>query len=265
MTVKRKSISKKMRFEAFKRDSFKCQYCGKSSPGVILHADHINPVYEGGKNELTNLITSCEDCNFGKGKRKLSDTTTVEKQKAQLDDLNERRLQLEMMMKWREGLSDISETKLNYALEKWRELVIGYTINEHGIKTIKQYIKKYSIENILDAIELSTEQFLELDKDGSYTPDSVAKAFTYIGKICSSKKRDEEKPYLKDLYYVRGILKNRLSYIDLPKAFRLLESSYLLGATVDSLKAMAKDVSNWSSFREATESFISEQEQKRSR
>lgn len=29
MTEKRKAISKKTRFEVFKRDGFKCQYCGK--------------------------------------------------------------------------------------------------------------------------------------------------------------------------------------------------------------------------------------------
>ncbi len=35
----RKSISKKIRFEIFKRDAFSCQYCGKSAPDVILHID----------------------------------------------------------------------------------------------------------------------------------------------------------------------------------------------------------------------------------
>jgi len=30
--AKRKSLSKKVRFEVFKRDSFQCQYCGASAP-----------------------------------------------------------------------------------------------------------------------------------------------------------------------------------------------------------------------------------------
>ena len=37
---KRKSISKKARFEVFKRDSFTCQYCGRTAPDVVLHLDH---------------------------------------------------------------------------------------------------------------------------------------------------------------------------------------------------------------------------------
>lgn len=64
---KRKAISKRTRFEVFKRDGFKCQYCGSAPPQVILHVDHIKPVKEGGKNNVDNLITSCQPCNLGKG------------------------------------------------------------------------------------------------------------------------------------------------------------------------------------------------------
>ena len=39
----RKVISKRVRFEVFKRDNFKCQYCGSEAPRVVLHVDHINP------------------------------------------------------------------------------------------------------------------------------------------------------------------------------------------------------------------------------
>ena len=64
--AKRKKLGKKIRFEVFKRDSFTCQYCGQSAPQVILEVDHIVPVSKGGDDELTNLITSCRDCNRGK-------------------------------------------------------------------------------------------------------------------------------------------------------------------------------------------------------
>jgi len=256
MVAKRKAIPKKMRFEVFKRDSFKCQYCGKSAPDVILHADHINPVFEGGKNTLTNLITSCEACNLGKGKRKLDNSTAVEKQKAQLDELNERRVQLEMMMKWREGLSDIEETKFMYAKERWDELAKPYTFNELGEKNLRKTIKKFPLEIVLDSIEIACSQYLEPIGDGKCTELSAQIAMGYIGKICLTKQRDQEKPYLKDLYYIRGILKNRLSYIDLPKSFSLLEEAYNHGASIDSLKVMAKDVKNWSMFRNAIEDFI---------
>lgn len=63
----RKPISKSMRFEIFKRDGFTCQYCGQRPPAVVLACDHIHPVAEGGQNVIENLITSCSDCNIGKG------------------------------------------------------------------------------------------------------------------------------------------------------------------------------------------------------
>ncbi len=68
----RKSLSKKTRFEIFKRDNFTCQYCGKQPPDIVLVVDHIEPVVEGGDNDTLNLVTSCEACNQGKGGRKLN-------------------------------------------------------------------------------------------------------------------------------------------------------------------------------------------------
>ena len=68
----RVAISKRVRFEVFKRDSFSCQYCGSMPPKVPLEVDHIVPVSKGGKNDLANLITACFDCNRGKSKVELS-------------------------------------------------------------------------------------------------------------------------------------------------------------------------------------------------
>ena len=63
----RKPISKRTRFEVFKRDKFTCQYCGMAAPYVTLHVDHIVPVAHGGTNDMENLVTSCMSCNLGKG------------------------------------------------------------------------------------------------------------------------------------------------------------------------------------------------------
>lgn len=59
----------KLRFNVFKRDSFTCQYCGRSviSDKIKLHVDHVKSKKRGGENTFDNLITSCEDCNLGKG------------------------------------------------------------------------------------------------------------------------------------------------------------------------------------------------------
>jgi predicted chitinase len=46
----RQPLSKRIRFEVFKRDSFKCQYCGAVAPDVLLNVDHVRPVAGGGGN-----------------------------------------------------------------------------------------------------------------------------------------------------------------------------------------------------------------------
>lgn len=70
---KRNPITLKIRFDIFKRDAFTCQYCGATPPNSVLELDHINPVCLGGNDESVNLITSCFDCNRGKGGRPLTD------------------------------------------------------------------------------------------------------------------------------------------------------------------------------------------------
>lgn len=80
--AKRKAISKRVRFNIFKRDRFTCQYCGAHPPGVLLHIDHIHPVAEGGTNDDDNLITACEPCNLGKGAGLLTDIPQTLAEKA---------------------------------------------------------------------------------------------------------------------------------------------------------------------------------------
>ena len=44
----------------FRRDGFKCAYCGSKKQ---LSLDHIIPKSKGGEDSWTNLVTCCFDCN----------------------------------------------------------------------------------------------------------------------------------------------------------------------------------------------------------
>jgi hypothetical protein len=72
-SVKRRTArdpSLRLRFRVLLRDNFSCCGCGKSpatSPGTILHVDHIVPWSKGGETILENLRTLCSKCNLGKG------------------------------------------------------------------------------------------------------------------------------------------------------------------------------------------------------
>ena len=54
---------KKIRDFIFKRDKFKCLKCGSK---CNLTIDHIEPIFTGGENKLSNLQTLCKSCNSSK-------------------------------------------------------------------------------------------------------------------------------------------------------------------------------------------------------
>jgi hypothetical protein len=60
-------ISARLRFEILRRDSYRCQLCGRAqSDGVRLHIDHKVAVAKGGSTSEENLWVLCEPCNLGK-------------------------------------------------------------------------------------------------------------------------------------------------------------------------------------------------------
>ena len=242
----RKALSKKTRFEVFKRDSFKCQYCGRSAPEVVLHVDHIKPVKEGGDNELFNLVTACFDCNSGKGARKLSDTGEIEKQKEELDALNERREQIEMMMQWREGLKTVHETEITALCDTFKDTT-GFSFTDAGKKELSKVVKKYSFLEVFNAIE-NCESFDPKKGD----------VIKYISTICYAEREKKEKPWISELYYVRGILRNRIRdyYRHSFTALDDLEGLYKRGATIAQLKGAAAKSDRWDYFISDVEALL---------
>jgi len=60
------SVRPRDRFLTFRRDSFKCQYCGRTPPEITLECDHVVARANGGSDDVGNLITACRECNIGK-------------------------------------------------------------------------------------------------------------------------------------------------------------------------------------------------------
>lgn len=60
------AISKRLRYEVFRRDNHACRYCGATAPDAKLTIDHVIPVTLGGTDEPANLVTACTECNTGK-------------------------------------------------------------------------------------------------------------------------------------------------------------------------------------------------------
>lgn len=189
----RKPIPKRTRFEVFKRDKFTCQYCGRKSPEVTLEVDHIKPVAEGGTNDILNLITACFDCNRGKSKIRLDDSTEIQKQQRQLELLAERREQLAMMLEWRRELSNTDDEVavgiLNYLFEKYgTSLTDDKKARSEAIRFVKNsWMNYFGTEEILDAIDTASKQY-----------GYATMALRRVGGICYNKrnglKANQRKP-----------------------------------------------------------------------
>lgn len=200
--AERKYISKKLRFEVFKRDNFTCQYCGRMAPDVILQVDHIKPVKEGGTNDILNLVTSCVDCNLGKGAKLLSDDSAVKKQQTQLKLLGEKREQLEMVLQWKNELLQMQDKEVN-TIVQYVEDKTKILFNPAGKEFIRKIIKKYGFSEAYDSTVIAVSNYFT-------SPDSESfnRAVEYIDRICANRLQQKENPMLIHINYIIKIIKN---------------------------------------------------------
>lgn len=255
----RKPISKTLRFEVFKRDSFTCQYCGAKSPDVVLEVDHISPVAGGGTNDILNLVTACKDCNSGKRDRKLTENQALDKQRAQLEELNERREQLEMMIQWRDELNGMDDRCVETINDRLAERT-GWQMSDSGQQEMRRWLRRYGLHDVQEALEAAFDQYFDA-RDDKTKNETWNKAFHYIPRIINARKRDADKPYMKELYYIRGICRNRFAYCNQPVLLKLLERCYLAGADIGRLQDEARACRNWTQYTRVLNDYLEEFEE----
>lgn len=253
----RHAIRKSVRFEVFKRDSFACQYCGQKAPDVVLEIDHITPVAGGGDNDILNLVTACRGCNAGKSDRALSDSAVVEKSRAQAEDLQCRRQQLEMIAQWHLSLVDI-ESQAAAQLEKlWFEAVEAepgiYLLNS-ARDEVRRWSKTYGFERVCKAIVKAANNLVR--SNAQKDEEERSQAFWSIPKICSVIRAEDNDPGIGRLFYIRGILRNRCSYLNERACIALLKEAREVGINVEGMCEFAKEVSGWSQFRDVVSQAI---------
>lgn len=254
----RVALSKKLRFEVFKRDAFTCQYCGQKAPDVILNCDHVVSVADGGGNDILNLITSCFDCNSGKGARSLSEQAVLNKQVDQLAELQARREQIEMLIDWRTGLERLKEDTTDRVAEHWHSTIEGRaSVTKSGRDSLRKLVKTHGLDLVLQAMPEALDTYGRREGEEQFlTLESIETAFSKLGGVCRTLRDSVEKPWLKQAFYVRGILRARLSYLDDREVMRLMEECAKRDVDFDSLQRIAKSTRNWSSFRDVLERFI---------
>lgn len=65
-TRRRKSLSKDMRREVYEMYGGHCAYCGREIDIKDMQVDHIQSIYLGGEDKLSNYRPACRQCNFYK-------------------------------------------------------------------------------------------------------------------------------------------------------------------------------------------------------
>jgi hypothetical protein len=170
------------------------------------------------------------------------------KQRAMLDELSERREQLEMMLAWRDGLKKIDEDAVQCVADAWRSTADGWYLNEAGLKGVKTFLKKVPLAHVLEAIDTAGDKYLTRDDDGKFTAESVNLAWTKVAAIAKSAMLPD---YERQLLYIRGICRNRFTYCNETKCIQLLKEAYEAGVDLDTLTAIAKEERNWTNWQNA--------------
>lgn len=254
----RTSISKKLRFEVFKRDSFTCQYCGLKAPDVVLHIDHIHPHAKGGDASIMNLITACFDCNMGKKDRVLTDSSVLDKQRDQLKLLQEKREQLKLMAEWREGLKNM-DSEMVVSLRDYLCVEFGnkWGVSDTGMQLIKKWLKKYTYIELCNAIDICAIQYISHGKDG-VTVESWRKAFDYVPRVANGVIAQKNNPELFEIYKMRSLMRSKYSYISEWEAVNILKQAFKDGLSLEDMWECVKVCSNWTQFKNTLEAWVAD-------
>jgi len=171
----RLAISKKTRFDVFKRDGFQCTYCGAHpSETILLEVDHIHPVAEGGTNDIDNLVTACFDCNRGKGAALLSSVPQSLEDKAAL--VAEREAQIRAYYEILETKKQRKDDELWFIADLFMFRFSDDSIQRSRLASIRTFLDRLDFYEVQEAMEIA------LDK--CYSQGS---AFKYFCGVCWKK------------------------------------------------------------------------------
>ncbi|MCF7811579.1 HNH endonuclease [bacterium] len=152
------AVTKKLRFEVFKRDGFKCAYCGRTPPSVTLEADHIDPKSKGGKDDINNLITACFDCNRGKTNIPLN--VIPETLLKNLEILKEKESQIREYRKYIKKIDNRINKDVEVISQIYSDNYPDWLLTDRFKSlSLKRFIKHLPLSEVKDAMERAINRF----------------------------------------------------------------------------------------------------------
>lgn len=161
------------RFDVFKRDGFQCAYCGRRPPDVVLEADHVVALADGGADDINNLITACFDCNRGKSDKSLSE---VPKRVSQnLEAIQDKELQIIEYNNFLVQIHKRIRKDINAVAKVFGDSYSTRDLTEEFKQTsLRRFLEKLPTPVVKEAMEIACAKF----------PWSPSKATRYFCGIC---------------------------------------------------------------------------------
>jgi len=179
------SLSKRTRFEVFKRDGFRCTYCGKRPPEVMLEVDHVTPRCEGGTDDPANLTTACAPCNRGKSGVPLGAVAPAVDEMTLLEGMQEA-LERAAALRHTTALAEAhreAEDDAIAVLCEWIEEAMGPNryVSERSLRSFLQKLDMDEMRRAIDSAALGVQKKRLGQSD----------AWRYFCGVCWSKVREK--------------------------------------------------------------------------
>jgi len=150
------AVTTTQRFEVFKRDKFICQYCGRKVPDVVLECDHIHPKSDGGSDDMTNLVTACQECNRGKAAKALGSRDSpiqAENVSNQVEKMKQLRMLNEMLSEEREHEDEYLRELGAYFWNRDPNASESYTFTDEQISAVRPFSRKITVDKLKDLMD----------------------------------------------------------------------------------------------------------------
>lgn len=158
------------------------------------------------------------------------------------------------------------ETKnKDYLINYIEEKIKPHTLSDFGKTDVSIWLKNFGLEKVIEAIDISYKNYIQLDDEGKPTYQSAGNFLSKIGGITYN---NSLSPIEQKLIHIKNICKSKFSYWNNDKATVMLNNyikalrknkwsdeqilSDLNGETMD----VVRDSKNWSEFRNTIEGWI---------
>jgi transcriptional regulator with XRE-family HTH domain len=132
----------------------------------------------------------------------------------------------------------------------WEDHVPGARLTDADGKWFEKWLRTYTTEELLSAMDECIRQYVELLPNGLCRTESAEFAFTKIPAVCYVSRSD---PNHRELYFIRASVRKRVHHFDDREAISLLKAAFAAGTTVEKLRAFAAAANTWDEFTHGLE------------